>query len=173
MDAYGLHEVRLLNEKVNSSGADALNISFGPVPAGRIWTIIYAFMIPSVGETRTVWFSVSSGSNTFPISVPTNIALLASNGFPLLIQGNELKLYPGQYLRAYRDVATAGSSISLSVMYVDSPLPPYEYAESYTRAAATKRRSAGSSFGGGFAGGGGVGGTPAGARGGPSERTKA
>jgi uncharacterized membrane protein YgcG len=130
MDAYDLHEGRFIQEFLNGSAANGLSIAAGTVPAGKVWTVIQAAGYPSVAETQTVWFAlVTKTTAIFPLTVPVSIALSAVITFPMLTEGMELKLYPGDTLRFYRSVATNGSSIQIWIRYIETDLPYYAYEE--------------------------------------------
>lgn len=128
-EAYELHEARFVQEKVNTSAANGLTTNIGPVPAGKVWTLLAGYLMPSTAETKTVWFVISGQSSSYPVTVPATIALSNVIPFPLLTDGMELKMYPGQQLRAYRDSATAGSTISMGIEFIESDLPYYAYEE--------------------------------------------
>lgn len=136
-EAYDLHEARFIQTQLLGSAADALYIGVGPVPAGKVWTILSAGAFPSVAETRLFWFSIylPTGGLTFPVTTPVSLA--ASMTPPAFLagvtEGMEIKLYPGEYLRAYRSVATAGSSIYIAIRYIESDLPFYAYKEPLTQ----------------------------------------
>jgi hypothetical protein len=121
-------------------------------------TFIAVGYYPSVAETQTVLFSIleRSGSFALPVSVPASIALSASLILPMLTQGQELKLYPGQSLRARRGAATAGSSMTIVYLFIETDLPYYSYEEPQAklvkliqRRGTALLRGAGAGFGGG------------------------
>lgn len=129
-EGYELHEARFVQEYSNASLADGLYTAIGPVPAGKVWTILAASLGPSVAETRTVWYSIRAKNVTFfPVTVPAAIALGVLNRLPLLTMGMEIKLYPQDYLYGHRDVATAGSTLSLYARVIETDLPYYSYEE--------------------------------------------
>lgn len=129
-EAYDLHEARLLQTRNISSAAGALSVAAGPVPAGKVWTIRAGSYNPSVTETKVVWWFIYNAlSMSFPISVPVSIALGTTIGFPLLTDGMEIKLYPGEYIEAGRESATAGSTMSIAISFIESDLPYYSYEE--------------------------------------------
>jgi len=160
-EAYELHEGRFLQELSVAAGVGGLTCALGPVPRGKIWTIIFGFLSPSVAETKTVWYQVSNVSNSFPVTVPMSIALSLAMVYPLLTNGMELKLYQGQILRGYRDSATAGSNFYMGILYVETDLPYYSYDEPLKKIVkqaqahgSVYRSSGGVSIGGGMPGGG-------------------
>jgi hypothetical protein len=128
MDAYELHEGRFLQEGVFTSAADALYVTSGLVPAGKVWTILSATYNPSATETRTVQYVLAGRNNAqYAIRDPVAIALTTTMGFPCVTEGMELKLFPGEYLRVQRDVATAGSTMAMKMRWVETDLPYYSY----------------------------------------------
>jgi len=130
-DAYGIHEGRFVQELVAASAANATAVGIGvTVPEGKIWTILCAEYHPSVAETKYVHFNlVTRAINTYVITEPVSVALTAARGWPLLREGMELKLFPGESVQAVRDSATAGSSMVIAMRFLESDLPYYEYEE--------------------------------------------
>jgi uncharacterized membrane protein YgcG len=130
VDAYELHEARLIQERTSSSGAGDLQLDGASVPAGKVWTILSARYNPDVAETRTVHFRVvSSRAIAYTVTVPVAIALSTLILMPLVTEGMELKLFPGELLRCMRDAATAGSVMNLYIRLIESDLPFYAYRE--------------------------------------------
>lgn len=172
-DAYEVYEGRYLAEGISTSAANGLFEQVGPVPANRVWTILKARLAPSVAETQYVWFSVvTRTSQVVPVTAPIQAALAPAveQNYPLLREGMELKLFPGEYIRAYRAAATAGSTIAIYAQYIDSPLPIYEEYEPQVRRAQIKKRSTGQrSIGGGGGSSGGEGPEAGPPPGGPGE----
>jgi uncharacterized membrane protein YgcG len=160
-DAFELHDAHFISDRAITSGAGALTITGPTVPAKKVWTILGASYSPSVAETRTVcWFIVTRAATYIAISFPTAI-LLPPGNWPLLTQGMELKLFPGEALYVNRDVATAGSTITLAIRYIETDLPFYSYEEplkkvvkAAARHGSVYRSSGGISTGGGSGGGG-------------------
>jgi len=177
MDAWDLHEARLIQEIAVTSGANALSVYSALVPAGKVWSILGAACFPSVTETRTFWFAISGRSLTlFAITRPQSFAFTTAvnQQIPCLTEGMEIKLFPGERIYAFRDVATAGSTISLVCRYVESDLPFYAYKEPQKEITRAKLRHGSvyrSSGGISPSGGGGIsgGGHPPGGGGGGSE----
>lgn len=173
-DAYEVFEGRYINYVVITSAADALNAALPAVPRGVVRTILGAHLTASVSETRYFWFSVMDPGGNFlmPVSLPINqlITPAVNQHFPFLKEGMEIKLFPGEVFYGFRSAATAGSTMTLAVRYIDAQLPIYEQYEPQVRRAQIKRRSDGqkiSSGGGGSTGGeGGEAGPPPG---GPGE----
>lgn len=161
-EAYELFHGRYLSEALASSGADGLTAGVGPVPTGNVWTITAAELYPSVNETRIYHFSVKSRTaNIFAISVPLSIALTSSRGLPLLSQGMELKLFPGESLMATRDAATAGSSMFIRARYIETVLPYFTHEEPLKKVIVRPQQH-GQMFAGPGTGGGGGGGVSGG-----------
>ena len=164
MDAYELHEAKLIQRREGLSAANALSISLGPVPAGKVWTFLGALLRPSVAETQTVWWAIWDRLlNDVPITVPTSIALSAVIPYPLVTEGMEVKLYPGEHIAGNRAAATAGSTMFIRVRYIESDLPYYAYVEPLKKVILQKFKHAGAvraamGGGGGGEGGGGEGG---------------
>jgi hypothetical protein len=130
MDAYDLHEARLLQYGVATSGANGLAAASGAVPAGKVWTILAAFITVSVAETQAFWFSIlKAGLDYFPITFPVSFAVdpAVNKAIPMLTEGLEIKLYPGEFLYGFRAAATAGSSMTMKFRYIESDLPYYQY----------------------------------------------
>lgn len=131
MEGFQLSECRFLSDIYYVSAADALFVESAQVPNNRVWAVLQSCMFPGVAETRTVWASVMTASgNTYPLFAPVS-ALLNNTGrfFPVLEQGFQLYLFPGDRLRAYRDAATAGSVMYVSLRFADLDLPLYDYVE--------------------------------------------
>lgn len=142
MDAYDLHEGRLIQSNVVTSAANATSVQIPAVPAGKIHTILQLTYYPSAAETKTAYFGLAGAGcpDTFALSQPQQIALSNSLRLPLVREGMELKLWPGQYALALRDSATAGSTMTLLVMFIESDLPYYAYEEPQKRVIAQKFR---------------------------------
>lgn len=162
MDAYRINEARQVQEIGAQSVADALVVYTGQVPAGKVWTVLCALLSPTVAETQIVWFAIGTVSGyKFPVTRPVSMALAPAleQVFPLVTEGMELKLFPGDRLFAFRAAATAGSAIRMTVRLVESDLPYYQYEEPL-KPVLRKSFKHGSAFkGGGFGYGGGGGST--------------
>ena len=128
MDAYDLHEARFVQSRNVTSAANADSIILTAVPPGKVWTIIGSLYYPSVNETQYVSWSITSGGVAFPVTVPVNINLYPW-AFPLVTEGMELKLYPGEYLLIQRGGHTLGSTMFAAIRYIESDLPFYAYEE--------------------------------------------
>ncbi len=137
-DAYGNEEGRFIQVKYATSAVDALLVPIGPVPAGKIWTVLEAFLSNSCaagGENQYVWFAVSpDGVLYYPVTTPEQHVVDASNGqyLPMLREGMELRLWPGEYLAARRGDHTAGSTIIIYARIIESDMPLYTYDDPQT-----------------------------------------
>lgn len=127
-EAYGLQELRLIQQYFLTSAADATALDLTTVPAGKIWTVLAIGYYPSVNETQTVMITkVLANGRVVSIMNPQSVALQ-----PMLFgldQGLTVQLYPGENLRIRRGAATAGSTMSCTMQYVESDLPLYFYVE--------------------------------------------
>jgi len=128
-------EALFINQATVVSTIAATVLNFGPVPEKKLWAIQAASYFPDAAETRTVqWCIVNpAGTALYAVSVPLSIALSTSIFFPLLTEGNEFALLPGQYLQVRRDVATAGSAMTLLALFVEMDMPLYHYTEPLQR----------------------------------------
>lgn len=126
-DAYGIYDGKFLQEYAVASAVNALSVASPTVPADRVWTIFSASYYPNVAETKTVYFAIHSNKSGlgYPISIPMSIALSIALYFPALLYGDEMKLWPGEYLFVLRDSATAGSAMQLNMRYIDVQIPLY------------------------------------------------
>lgn len=172
MYLYEPHELRQVQEAISTSPADQLYIGLGPVPAGKIWTILSAHCYPSANQTQLVWGAIQSRSTrSFAVTALTNNAL-GANVPQALIIADELKLLPGEYFNAMRAVATAGSTWAIAMRYVESDLEYAAHKEILNPVVRSKIKRGGP-IGGGGGGGGATGGgaTGGGAIGGGRERS--
>jgi hypothetical protein len=127
---FDLHEARLIQDVVKNSAPNALSLYIGPVPQGKYWTILSASYNPDVAETKVVHFQVlSRGSSVTAVTAPAAVALSGTLMLPLVYAGDEIVLFPGEYLYAQRDSATAGSAMQLRSRVVESDLPYYSYTD--------------------------------------------
>lgn len=128
-DAYDVHDAQFLQWKLGTSAADALTVGLGAVPDGKVWTVLMAVLYSSIAETQDYWFSVynSKSGNHCVVRrrLEASVGTTAQLGHPFLEEGLEMKLFPGDYLQAYRDVATAGSTLSLQMRFVETDLQYY------------------------------------------------
>lgn len=130
-EAYDLHEARFIQYAVHTSAADATSILASAVPAGKVRTYIGGGAYPSASETKVYHWAITanSGASLLPVTTPVSIALTSGRGLPLVTEGMEIKLYPGEQLIVYRDSATAGSTMTLILRFIESDLPFYAYEE--------------------------------------------
>jgi DNA-directed RNA polymerase subunit H (RpoH/RPB5) len=142
VDGYDLHEARYIQDKQSISAANADTVSSGVVPAQKIWTVIGGGYFPSVAETKIVQFQIvkSAGSYVYPVTLQQNIALDTTRGLPLVSEGMELKLYPGEWIAVVRDSHTAGSTMILNLRVIESDLPYYAYVDPLAKVAATQHK---------------------------------
>jgi len=132
-ESYDLHDGRFLERKLKASAANATELNYYPVPANKVWTFLGASYVPSAAETRVVTWFILTGGDYCMISRPVSILLGGWARFPLLEQGMELKLFPGEILGISRDVATAGSTMTIFARIIETDLPPYDYVEPQER----------------------------------------
>jgi uncharacterized membrane protein YgcG len=170
-EAYDLHEGRFLIEESSGSGGDEVFIDQPSLcPDGKVRTIICARYNPNVTETYTVqWHKVTRSTAVLPLTLPNTIALGADIYFPLITEGMELKLWPGEKLRVLRSSKTAGSTMNIKIQFIESDLPFYSYEEPLRkvvkqsqRRGSVYRSTGGISEGGGSLPGGGSGAPPSG-----------
>jgi len=178
--AYDLHELRFVQVRSTVSAADALFVlttaGFGVVPTNKIWTVLVAEYYPSAAETRSIVVSkYTASSGSVAIRGPQSIALSSTLKYPILTEGNQLILLPGEGLRVDRDAFTAGSTMIIRIQFVESDLPTMKYLDpqkllsqdrrkrGFARASILGRAAA--AFGG-HGGEGGEGGEPGGGGGG-------
>jgi len=166
-DAYQVYEGRYIVYASATSAANALLIDTPAVPRNTVWTILSACCGASVDETNTKWFSILDplAGYEFVVTLPASFAGIAANYqmLPCVREGMEMKLFPGEKLRAKRSAATAGSTFTVFFRYIVSDLPIYEQYEPQVRRAQLKRSSSGQrslAGGGGVGGGGGEPGVP-------------
>jgi len=125
--AYDLHELRFAQTRQVTSAANSLVVNCHVVPANKLWTILAGRYFPDASETRTVSVSKETMGGTLPIRIPASIALSISVFYPIVTEGNQVVLLPGEYLKVERDVATAGSTMTLTIQIVESDLPTMKY----------------------------------------------
>jgi len=110
MDAYELNESRFVQCRQYNSSVNGHSVSSPSVPEGKIWTILAAELHPDADETQRVWFTVldASLSRYIPITIPASQVFDVSEleFYPLLREGMEIKLFPGERLLGYRQAHT-------------------------------------------------------------------
>lgn len=131
-EAYELYDCKFVQWTSSTSAANALTVlCTTPVPAGKLWTIIGGVYYPSAAETRTVVFGIYNPSYVYPITKAESWAYVGNTNLGLspVREGMEIKLYPGDYLFVARDVATAGSTMTIGFRFIESDLPLLRYVE--------------------------------------------
>lgn len=131
-EAYHIGEARFLQNLSLLSAPNALFANIGPVPRNCVWTILSALAYCDVTETQTYWFAVVSlDTNRYPVTAPASITIApaVTQWYPMLREGMEMKLYPGESLYALRAAATAGSVIGIWARVIESQMPLYEQFE--------------------------------------------
>lgn len=131
MDAYELGEVRDVQEGAVTSAADAVQVLAPAVPQNKIRTILDITYFPSATETRLVAPYIYSRANVqhvidYPASRACNPATVQLGLIPM---GIEIKLYPGERIGVWRDVATAGSTMTMNYRFIETDMPLYSYVE--------------------------------------------
>jgi len=132
---YQPAEYKFTQFRTATSAADALYVGLGPVPENTLWTIRAATIRPSVAETRVFWFAVQvypGWTAAIPITWPTSLAAaggITGSAAAFVKEGMEFTLAPGETLYGFRDVATAGSTITLYAAIIAHDLPIYNYTE--------------------------------------------
>lgn len=132
-NSYELYDAQFSQFFDSESAADALYLTLGTVPAGKIWTLRACCYNPNVAETRTICFSIipRGSSDYVMISVPRSIALSTSLRLPIFAEGDELVLHEGEQLRITRDAATAGSTMRVRALYIETDRPYYREADKH------------------------------------------
>lgn len=131
-EAYSLAESRFIQHINGVSALNAHIALIGPVPAGKIWTILCAIGQCSADDTQDYWFGVYVSSVVnYSVTHPEEHAFDVSeaNWIPMLREGMEIKLFPGEYLSFNRDGHVAGSTISIFARIIESDLPLFTYEE--------------------------------------------
>jgi len=127
-DAYEVYEGRFIQLSTASSAVAATTISSLPVPAQKVMTILAGGYYPDAAETKIVSMNIATASgSSYPIAYPVSILLNTVSRFPVVTEGMELKLFPGEYIYVTRDSATAGSIMVLQLRFVLNDLPYYAY----------------------------------------------
>lgn len=128
---FDLAEARFVQLHYNTSAADSLTIYSTRVPPeNKVWQVLSLALYPSVTENRTFVFEKQKGGWYFAITRPyTGLIGTAAIRLAGLESGDEMLLLPGEQLGARRDVATAGSTLSIMFEFVEHDLPLYDYIE--------------------------------------------
>jgi len=127
---WKLEEARLVQERANTSAADADSLAIGVnVPLGKCWIILACRYTPSVAETRDIsFYRITRTGVSFPILNPIALALNPSSA-TFLEQGMEYLLFQGESLSVRRSAHTAGSTMDMNVEFVEIDMPLYTYDE--------------------------------------------
>jgi len=130
-DAYDVKDGRYVQCRTAWSAANGLTIACGAgvVPAGKVRTYISALISGTVAESQIFWFAVQSATYMFPVTTPATFQITPAQQvfYPLVREGMEIKLFPGETLYALRQAATAGSGIGIYSRFIDVDLPYYSY----------------------------------------------
>lgn len=129
-DAYRLDELRFIQEYNRSSAVAGTSIDCTDfvVPANTVRTILWFSYQVDIAENR--WISVMLlGATTHAIRGPFNYD--GNNGAPcaVLEQGMEVRMLPGDRIRVDRSAATAGSTATIRIRYIDHFIPYQKYIE--------------------------------------------
>lgn len=128
-DAYEITDAQFIQYPNAISGAAALSVSLPACPAGRVQTVLQALAYCSAQETRVYWFTVRGvDGNHYPVTAPASVTIdpALTQWYPMLREGMELKLFPGEILYAWRAAATAGSTIAIYARIIESDMPFYQ-----------------------------------------------
>ncbi len=116
-----IDEVRFIQEQTETSAAGATGITISLVPARRIRIIYAADVKPSVAETQDYACSLrTKAGNDITLQNDNNQDLTTAIGYALR---RIVTLYPGEQLVFFRGAATAGSTFSARVVFVELGVP--------------------------------------------------
>lgn len=136
-DGYEIHDGRFLQFYTSTSSINAHMVANLVVPKNTVRTVLAATLRPNVDETQTVWFSILDPNLAiyFPVTLPQQFAfdISENQNFPMLREGMELKLFPGERLNGHRQAHTVGSSMILDIRFIDADLRYYEYRDPQDR----------------------------------------
>lgn len=126
---WKLEEARFRQELVASGAVAGLYVDSAQPGAGKVWIITAAGYYPDAAETRVVsFYKMTASGNIFCILNPISLALNPARA-TFISEGMEYILFPGEYIRARRDAATAGSVMLLNLQIIEIDLPLYTYDE--------------------------------------------
>lgn len=126
---WKLEEARLVQQRIATSAVDGLTVGTAVVPEGKCWVITACGLVPDVAETRVVSFDkIARSGDLFSILNPISLALNPMRA-TFIEQGMEYILFPGEQLLGRRSAATAGSTFSILIQFVEIDLPLYTYDE--------------------------------------------
>lgn len=154
---FDLAEVRLVQERLVTSAANAEQLNLTPVPAGKVWIITGAGYSPDVSETRVInWEKITASGATYGLLNPISQALFPARS-TFIEQGMLVYLFPGEYIVCRRDDHTLGSVMNIWLQFVEIDLPLYHYEEPQvvlrqTKAISTIRQQLGGGAGRGSLG---------------------
>lgn len=127
---WKLAEARLVQVRSFTSAAAALFMDTDAVPAGKIWNVIGFRYMPSTNESQVVSFEKqNTASAAYCMLLNPQTLNLYPGGATFIEQGMEVMLLPGEYIRARRYAATAGSTMGLVMQFIEIDLPLYTYDE--------------------------------------------
>jgi len=162
---WRLEEARLVQYRTATSAANALLIQVtSGCPEGKIWVVTGFSYQPSVAETQVISFEKTSSKGNFGIYNPVSMNLNPAYA-TFIEQGMEYMLLPGEALITRRVAATAGSTMTVILQFVEIDLPLYTYDEpQIVRRQQRALSSIRSAMGGSSGRGGGPGSAPTGGR---------
>lgn len=128
---WPLCEARQAQWRYNTSAVAALSVGTAAiVPAGKVWCVFGVGYIPSVAETKIISFEKINANAGIGVGLLNPVSMLLNPASATCIeQGMELFLLPGEYIQARRDSATAGSTMTIYMEFVEIDLPLYVYDE--------------------------------------------
>jgi len=130
LPTFEIHDLQYAQDYTITSAADALTVNGSATPRARIRAVFLGGYVPSVAETRTLQFSIINPAfGAYPLAPPATVALLALFRYTFVPIGYEIVLFPGEYLQARRDAATAGSTIQFYFRFVETDQPFYRWKE--------------------------------------------
>lgn len=132
MSFYKLEESRLIQYRSGTSAANALNYSFSydPCPTGKCRVVTALGYIPSVAETQIVSVDKVNATAGMGFGILNPVSLNLNPAYATFIeQGMEYILFPADYLVVRRVAATAGSTMSVYIQFVEIDQPLYTYDE--------------------------------------------
>lgn len=131
-EAYQVHDGQYISQAEYTSAANGLTALVGPVPVGKVWTILSARCSSDIAETQAYWFCIRARTGTYyPVTLPADFECdpATLKTYPLLREGMEIKLFPGESIVGARDAAAVGSTITTCIRYIETDMPLYRYEE--------------------------------------------
>jgi uncharacterized membrane protein YgcG len=136
-DGYEISDGRFLQYYTSTSSLNSHLVAMTACPKNTVRTILAATLRADVDETTYLWFSILDPNLAIysPITLPVQFATDVSENlfFPMLREGMEFKLFPGERLNGHRQAHTVGSSMIMDVRFIDSDLKYYEYKDPQSR----------------------------------------